>query len=263
MLILLSPAKTLDDTTPTRVKKTTLPEFTEHTDTLVAQLKKYKKGRLGKLMNLSDKLAELNVERYQNFEVDYTEENSRPAIQMFRGDVYIGLDADTMKSADLTFAQKHVRMLSGLYGLLKPLDRIQPYRLEMGTALKAGRKKNLYEFWGDTITQQINKELASKPNGFVVNLASNEYFNSVQPDALTKPLISPVFLDEKNGEYKLISFFAKKARGAMARYLVDERATDAKVVEGFDRQGYRFSKKLSTAERPVFRRSTKAFENYG
>jgi len=260
MLILLSPAKTLDETTPTRVANTTLPSFPEQTEVLVNVMRKYKKGRLGKLMNVSEKLSVLNVERYQQFKPDYTEDNSRPVIQMFRGDVYIGFDADTMNKKDLDFAQKHVRMLSGLYGLLKPLDRIQPYRLEMGTALRAGKAKSLYEFWGSTLTTAVNEEVSSGKSRFVVNLASNEYFKSIQPAALQAPLISPQFLDEKNGEYKMIGFFAKKARGAMARYLVDERATNMEAVQSFNRLGYRYNKKQSTAERPVFLRSTKAFE---
>lgn len=211
-------------------------------------------------MNLSEKLSELNVERYQNFEPDFTEQNSRPAIQMFRGDVYIGLDADTMKKKDLQFAQKHLRMLSGLYGVLKPLDRIQPYRLEMGTGLKIRRANSLYEFWGDTITDSLNAELAGYKNPTLVNLASNEYFKSVKPEKIQAPLVSPVFLDEKNGDFKIVSFFAKKARGSMARFIVDERIRDASSLVQFDRDGYKYNKKQSTADRPVFTRTQKAFE---
>jgi len=259
MIILLSPAKTLDAETPSRVKTPTQPEFLKSSKDLVDTLKGYNKKKLGKLMSISDTLAETNVDRFDQWKTPFTVKNARPAVQMFRGDVYIGLDADTLSRADLTYAQKHLRILSGLYGILKPLDLIQPYRLEMGTGLKTPKGKNLYEFWGSELTDSLNDELNSKRQSFVVNLASVEYFSAIKDEALDAPIVSPVFLDEKNGDYKIISFFAKKARGAMARYLVQNRCKRINELDGFDLDGYRWSKKDSSEGRPVFRRSAKAF----
>lgn len=262
MLILLSPAKTLDMQTPARVADPSQPGFMEESGSLVTSLRQYSKGKLGDMMKISEALAELNVERFKNWQPPFDVDNARPAIQAFRGDVYVGLDADTLKRRDLDFAQKHLRILSGLYGVLKPLDLIQAYRLEMGTALKTRRGKNLYEFWGERITQSLNNELEGTKQAAVINLASNEYFKSIKTTQLTAPLITPVFKDEKNGDYKIISFFAKKARGAMARHLIVNRARDIAAVESFDGLGYSLNADESSAGQLVFLRSEEAARPY-
>lgn len=258
MIILLSPAKTLDAETPSRVRSATQPLFLEQSSQLVSTLKTYSPKRLGKLMGISDALATTNVERFDQWSVPFDVKNARPAIQMFRGDVYVGLDADTLSRADLTFAQKHLRILSGLYGVLRPLDLIQPYRLEMGTGLKTKQGRSLYDYWGDDLTVAINEELGNRRKPFVVNLASVEYFSAIQAKELNAELVSPVFQDEKNGQYKIVSFFAKKARGAMARYLVQNRCKRIDDLAGFNLDGYKYSRPESSEGRPVFRRSAKA-----
>ncbi len=258
MLILLSPAKTLDYETPPRTKQVSTPQFLEESAQLVSTLQGYKPKRLGKLMNISDALAELNVERFESWQVPFPKGQARPSIQAFRGDVYVGLDADTMSMQSIKRAQKHIRILSGLYGILKPLDNMLPYRLEMGTTLKTKRGKNLYEFWGSSITHSLNEELKSFKSPMVVNLASNEYFKAVKPKELEAPLVSPVFKDQKNGEYKVISFFAKKARGAMARYLVENKCNTLDDLRQFDALGYKYKASVSTENSPVFMRTEKA-----
>ena len=262
MLILLSPAKTLDMDTPSRFPETSLPEFSEESEKLVKTLKRYSKKKLGDLMNLSEALAELNAQRFQQWQPRLDDETARPAIQAFRGDVYVGLDADTLGKRDLSYAQKHVRILSGLYGILRPLDLMQAYRLEMGTSLRTRRGKSLYDFWGDSITNHLNAELEQFKSPAVINLASNEYFKSVNKTGLEGSLVSPIFKDEKNGEYKIISFFAKKARGAMARYLIQHRATSEHDVPGFDALGYQYSEAQSSEGQPVFLRSEVAAKPY-
>lgn len=258
MIILLSPAKTLDTKTPSRVKSATQPAFLEHSETLVGTLKTYGPKKLGKLMGISDALATTNAERFDQWGTPFDTDNARPAIQMFRGDVYVGLDADSLSRTDLTYAQKHLRILSGLYGVLRPLDLIQAYRLEMGTSLKTAQGRSLYDFWGDELTNALNDELANKRKPFVVNLASVEYFSAIKPATLNASLVSPVFQDEKKGQYKIVSFFAKKARGAMARYLVQNRCKRVEDLEQFNLDGYRYNKAESSEGRPVFRRSAKA-----
>jgi len=262
MLILLSPAKTLDFETAARTTQVSTPAFLEDSEKLVSTLKKYKPKRLGKLMNISDSLAELNAERFDSWQLPFPKDRARPSIQAFRGDVYLGLDADTMKLADIKRAQNHIRILSGLYGVLKPLDLMLPYRLEMGTALKTRRGKNLYEFWGTRITDSLNTELADFKTPLVVNLASNEYFKAVKKNSLDAPLIEPVFKDEKESGYKVISFFAKKARGAMARYLVENKCTTENQITKFNGLGYKYSKKESSEGRPVFLRTAKAAQSH-
>jgi len=259
MIILLSPAKTLDSETPSRVKSATQPEFLTQSEELVETLKTYGPKKLKKLMGISDALATTNSERFNEWNLPFDIHNARPAIQMFRGDVYVGLDADSLSRADLTFAQKHLRILSGLYGVLRPLDLIQPYRLEMGTALKTPQGRNLYDYWGDDLTDALNEDLANTRKSFVVNLASVEYFSVINSDNLNAPLISPVFQDEKNGQYKIVSFFAKKARGAMARFIVQNRCKTIEDLTEFNLDGYKYSKRESSEERPVFRRSAKVF----
>ncbi len=262
MIILLSPAKTLDFETAPRTRTVTRPAFLEESEKLVDSLKKYKPKRLGKLMSISDDLAQLNVERFNAWETPFPEGAARPSIQAFRGDVYLGLDADSMSLTDIKRAQKHIRILSGLYGVLKPLDVMLPYRLEMGTALKTRRGKNLYEFWGTRITDSLNEDLHAFEAPLVVNLASNEYFKAVKKPLLKAPLIEPVFKDQKESGYKVIGFFAKKARGAMARYLVENKVSRADGILDFTGLGYKHSKKESVEGRPVFLRTAKAAQQH-
>jgi len=245
-----------------RTQQVTTPAFLEESGKLVDSLKKYKPKRLGKLMSISDNLAQLNVERFEAWKTPFPKGVARPCIQAFRGDVYLGLDADTMSLADIKRAQKHIRILSGLYGVLKPLDMMLPYRLEMGTALKTRRGKNLYEFWGTRITDSLNEELHEFDTPLVVNLASNEYFKAVKKSSLNASLVEPVFKDKKENGYKVIGFFAKKARGAMARYLVENKVTHADELLDFTGLGYKYSKKVSVEGRPVFLRSAKAAQQH-
>jgi len=258
MLILVSPAKTLDFDTPPLTAENTQPAFLSDSQELIDQLKKMSAPKVGKLMKISDKLAQLNTERYKSWKLPLTSENSKQCLFAFQGDVYIGLDASTMNKADINFAQKHLRILSGLYGVLRPLDLIRPYRLEMGTKLANQRGQNLYHFWGDNVTNSINSELKNRRKPLVVNLASNEYFKVVNAHKLNAELVSPVFRDKKNNEYKLISFFAKKARGMMSRFIIDNRIKTADELKSFDVAGYKYNKKYSTIEQPVFTRDQPA-----
>jgi cytoplasmic iron level regulating protein YaaA (DUF328/UPF0246 family) len=202
-------------------------------------------------MEISQPLAELNCSRFKQWKTPFTPDNARAALFAFTGDVYEGLDAATLKKGDIAFAQKHLRILSGLYGLLRPLDLIQPYRLEMGRALKTRAAKNLYEFWRETLTAVLNK----MPGELLVNLASQEYFKAIDPRKLGKQIVSPVFKDEKNGKLKIISFYAKKVRGTMARYLIQNRITDADGLPGFAEDGYTYDSELSKPAAPVFVRA--------
>ncbi|MDP2549177.1 peroxide stress protein YaaA [Oceanobacter sp. 4_MG-2023] len=254
MLTLLSPAKTLDYETPATTSRSSQPGFLEDSAELIDVLRMYSADEISGLMGLSSKLAELNVERYSNWTLPLTSANAKQALLAFKGDVYTGLAAETLSPDDLDFAQQHLRMLSGLYGLLKPLDLMAPYRLEMGTRLNNGRGKNLYEFWGNRITAALNQELVEHNSQTVVNLASNEYFKSVQSKQLNAELITPVFKDEKNGQFKIISFYAKKARGLMARYLIDQRIDKAEELKAFDLAGYRYSTQDSQGNTWIFNR---------
>ncbi len=259
MQIVISPAKTLDFETPPITETFTDAAFLDHSQKLINNLEKKSVQDIAVMMKLSDKLAALNVARYASWERPFTPENAKQAVLAFKGDVYTGLDAESLTPEDLTFAQKHLRILSGLYGLLQPLDLIQPYRLEMGTKLKHQRHENLYQFWGDTITKQINQNTAelskeSSQTPVLVNLASNEYFKAVKSKALNARLITPIFRDQKNGQYKIISFFAKKARGMMVRYIIDKRITDAQELKKFDYAGYYFSPEQSSTNEWVFLR---------
>ncbi len=236
--------------------------FLDESEKLVRTLRRFSKKKLGQLMNISDSLVELNAQRFNQWQPENSPSNSRPALQAFRGDVYIGLDADTLNKRDLKYAQAHLRMLSGLYGVLKPFDSIQAYRLEMGTGLKTRRGLSLYDFWGDRITDHLNGEMQEKGFDLVVNLASQEYFKSVNKNKLSGSLVSPVFKDEKNGQYKVISFFAKKARGAMARHLIKNKADSVDAVCAFDSLGYQWDKRSSSHAQPVFVRSEKAAQPY-
>ncbi|MCH9659825.1 MAG: peroxide stress protein YaaA, partial [Bacteroidetes bacterium] len=215
------------------------------------KLESKSKKSIGTLMHLSDNLAELNYQRYKDFSVPFTKENARPAVFAFNGDVYQGLDAYTLPKGKLDKLQASLRILSGMYGLLRPLDLMQPYRLEMGTSLKVGRKKNLYEFWKKTLTLQLNDEL--KEGELFLNLASNEYFKALDPKELKVPVVSPVFKDFKNGKLKIISFFAKKARGSMTRYCIDTDASTYEDILGFNYDGYAYSEEYTQKEsEPVF-----------
>ena len=255
MLIVLSPAKSLDYKTPVQVKTPTLPEFVSESAKLIADLQKLSPQDVAKLMGLSDQLAALNVGRYRDWSKKFTAENSKPAIYAFDGDVYDGFDVKTLNSKDVAFAQDHIRILSGLYGALKPLDLMQAYRLEMGTSFKNARGKDLYAFWGSRVTDSLKKVLEKQKKPVLLNLASEEYFKVLQPKELDCPVISPVFQDAKDGKYKIISFYAKRARGLMARYVVENRITDPADLKGFNVDGYKYFAAESTLEKPIFRRA--------
>ncbi len=251
MKIVISPAKSLDYESEYPSLKQTQPQFLEEAVKLNKILAKKKPKDLMELMSISDKLAQLNWQRNQDFETPFTTKNARPAIYAFNGDVYQGLDAYTMSSKKVEKLQNTLRILSGQYGLLRPLDLMQPYRLEMGTKLKVGRKKNLYEFWKKTITKHLNNEL--EENEVFLNLASNEYFSAVDDKALKVPVITPVFKDWSNDKLKIISFYAKKARGSMVRYIVDKDVKTLEDLKGFDYDGYIFSEShTSKKNEPVF-----------
>ncbi|MCJ8324851.1 MAG: peroxide stress protein YaaA [Rhizobiales bacterium] len=250
MQIVISPAKTLDfDSKPT-TNIYTDSIFLDQSSLLIDRLAKYSVARIAKLMSLSKNLATLNAERYKSWQLPFNPDNAKQAILAFKGDVYLGLVAETMSQADLDFAQQNLRILSGLYGVLKPLDLIQPYRLEMGTSLKYQRANNLYQFWGDKITNSLNEE----GQDTLINLASNEYFKAIKPKKLNANIITPIFKDCKAGNYKVISFFAKKARGMMARYIIDNRLTQPENIKSFQVAGYYFNAEQSTANEWVFLR---------
>lgn len=246
MITVLSPAKTLDYDTQKLTKKHSLPEFLDDSQELIDQLAKMTKPKVGKLMGISDKLAELNVSRYKSWQTPFTTENAKQSLLAFKGDVYQGFQCDQWKAADFTFAQKHLRILSGLYGLLRPLDLMQPYRLEMGTKLKTKRGRDLYDFWGDSITESLNVAIKTSRSTAFVNLASNEYFSSVNAEDISVPIVTPVFKDEKNGKYKIISFFAKKARGLMANWIIEDRVKEPAELKKFKVGGYKFAKAESS-----------------
>ncbi|PNH80434.1 peroxide stress protein YaaA [Vibrio diazotrophicus] len=254
MLIVVSPAKTLDYESPLPTTRFTQPELTSHSAELIKVCRTLTPQDIADLMKVSDKIAGLNVARFEQWTETFTPDNSRPAIFAFKGDVYTGLEAETLSEADLDYAQTHLRMLSGLYGLLKPLDLMQPYRLEMGTKLGNERGSNLYQFWGNIITDKLNEAIKAQEDNVLINLASNEYFKAVKPKALDAQVITPVFKDCKNGQYKVISFFAKKARGMMARYIIENRIESVKQLESFDTAGYYYCAAESTAAELVFKR---------
>lgn len=254
MLILLSPAKSLDYDSPLPTKRHTTPRMLQDSEILVTQLRAMTPKEIGNLMSISEKLADLNAQRYTTWEPDFTPENSRQALFAFTGDVYQGMELSDWSTTDFTLAQKQIRILSGLYGILRPLDLMQPYRLEMGTKLDNARGKNLYEFWGETITNLLNTDLKKSGSNLIVNLASNEYFSSVKKKSLSGELITPVFKDEKNGKYKIISFYAKKARGMMADHIIRNNITDTAGLKKFKTAGYKFSKTDSTENQLVFLR---------
>ncbi len=254
MITVISPAKSLDFENPVSQTKTTKPRFLKQSEQLIEQLRELAPQDIASLMKLSDNLAQLNYDRFQQFTPPFTKKNARACVFAFRGDVYQGLDADSLSTEDLDFAQAHLRILSGLYGVLRPLDLMQPYRLEMGTKFANAAGKNLYEFWGTTLNKAIQKDLDKSNAEALVNLASNEYFKAVKAKSLSHPVVTPVFKDYKNGQYKIISFFAKKARGLMARYILQNRIEKVEDLKSFNLDGYKLSKKLSTDNEIVFTR---------
>jgi cytoplasmic iron level regulating protein YaaA (DUF328/UPF0246 family) len=257
MLIVLSPAKSLDFETRPTTKLTTTPAMLERSGALIDVLRGYSPGQLAELMELSDTLAALNVARYATWSAE--PEHARQAIMAFNGDVYAGFDARSLKPKQLGYAQQHVRILSGLYGVLRPFDLIHPHRLEMGTRLPMPEgSKDLYGFWGDAVTERVNEAISATGSEVLVNLASEEYFRSVRTKLLPVPVVNPVFEDWKNGKYKIISFFAKRARGMMARYAAEKGITDAEKLKKFKTGGYAFSKRDSTETTWVFRRKLEA-----
>lgn len=258
MLILLSPAKSLDYETPPTTDRHTLPVFAKEAAQLIEVLRPYTPAQIASLMDLSDALATLNVARYGAWRPKFTARNSKQAVLAFDGDVYGGLDATTLKQADLDWAQDHLALLSGLYGVLRPLDWMQPYRLEMGTKLPNPRGKDLYAWWGDTLAEHLNERLAEQGDDLIVNLASQEYFKSVKRKALKGRVVECVFEDWKSGAWKVISFHAKRARGLMARHAIVHRAKALKDLRKFEAEGYGYVDEASGPDRLVFRRRLEA-----
>ncbi len=254
MLILISPAKKLDFTTPLPTGQQTQPQLIEEAEQLAAIMKKKDVAELAELMKLSAPLAELNMQRYQTWQTPFTPDNARQALFAFSGDVYQGLASYTLNQEQIAFAQQHLRILSGLYGLLRPLDLIQPYRLEMGTRLKTEKGSNLYHFWGDLITQTITESMQAQGDNTVINLASNEYFKSVQARKLPATIITPVFKELRQGRYRIISFHAKRARGMLCRYIIDHAIHDPEALKGFDLDRYSYNASLSQPSEFVFTR---------
>ena len=254
MLIVVSPAKTLDYETPVPTEICTQPDFISDSAELIEVCKTLAPLDISKLMKVSDKIASLNAIRFEEWSTTFTHENARQALYAFKGDVYTGLDANSFTDSDIDYAQTHLRILSGLYGLLKPLDLMQPYRLEMGTKLANKRGTNLYQFWGSAITQKLNQVIVEQGDNVLINLASNEYFKAVKPKELTATIITPVFKDCKNGQYKIISFYAKKARGLMARYIIENRISSVAALKGFSVGGYYFVDAESSNSELVFKR---------
>jgi len=258
MILVISPAKALDYETPPTTATFTQPDLLDQSAELIDILREKSPAQIAELMSLSDQLSSLNVARYASWSRPFAPDNAKQALLAFNGDVYEGLDAKSLTDADLTWAQDHLRILSGLYGVLRPLDLMQAYRLEMGTRLANPRGKNLYEFWGERITDELNRLLACEQDAgrppVVLNLASDEYFKSVKPKKLKGRIVSPVFEDWKGGRYKIISFYAKRARGLMSRYVITNRIDEVEALRGFDAEGYAFAADASDADTLVFRR---------
>lgn len=253
MIIVISPAKKLDFETPAPTKKFSNLENISLSEKLINDLRKCDSKEISKMMKLSDFLTKLNVKRYNEFKTPFTLENAKQAIFAFKGDTYVGLDADSLTKKEIDFAQKHLRILSGLYGLVSPLDLIQPYRLEMGTKFACGDSSDLYSFWSKKITKQLSESL--KQEKILINCASNEYFKSVNTKELgSVEVITPTFKEKKNGEYKMIGLFAKKARGMMSRFIIQNEIKDSKEILNFNLDGYKYNPKLSSSINPVFTR---------
>lgn len=254
MLILISPAKTLDYQSELATQRYTQPELLAYSQQLIDVARTLSAPEIASLMKISDKLASLNETRFHEWQSDFTPGNARQAILAFKGDVYTGLQAEHFSEEDFDFAQQHLRMLSGLYGVLRPLDLMLPYRLEMGIRLSTPRGQDLYQFWDNVITETLNQALADQGDKILINLASDEYFRSVKPARLDAKIIKPVFLDEKNGKFKVISFYAKKARGLMSRYIIQNRLTQPEQLQNFDLDGYAFDAAASQQNEWVFKR---------
>ncbi|MEN8128625.1 MAG: peroxide stress protein YaaA [Pseudomonadota bacterium] len=255
MLILLSPAKKLDYETPATIAHYTQPDLLDDAEYLINKLKKLSSRQLANMMKISPSLAHLNHQRYQGFYTPFTLQNAKQALLVFKGEVYMGLDAQTLTEAELLYTQNHLRILSGLYGLLKPLDLIQPYRLEMGSRFSVTAKKtNLYLYWGNRITEAVNKALKAQGDDVLINLASNEYFKAAKDSKLLGHIITPTFMDLKNGQYKPIFLWVKQARGMMARYIIENTLSDPEQIKEFDKKGYRYNAEMSTSTRWVFTR---------
>ena len=246
MLAILSPAKTLDYETPLKTKLNSQPIYGRESNQLIKTLRTFEPFEVASLMKISDKLADLNHKRYVEWRNKPAESKTRPAALAFKGDVYQGLEAESFNDNDLKFAQRHLRILSGLYGLLRPLDVIQPYRLEMGTKLKTSKGQNLYDYWGTKLTDGLNEALKESKEGTLVNLASNEYFGAVQPELLEGSLLNIGFKEKRNGQLKFVSFSAKKARGLMANFIIKERVKKPEDLKSFDLENYRFNAKMSS-----------------
>ena len=254
MLTVLSPAKTLDYETAPITQSATLPRFMDQSALLVEDARGLDPDGIRALMGVSEQIAHLNHERFMNWQSESNSDNAKQAVLAFKGDVYTGLQAETLSEDDLDFAQTRLRILSGLYGLLRPLDLMQPYRLEMGLKFANQRGKNLYEFWGEQLTDTLNADLVSAKTDVLINLASNEYFKAIKPKLLNADIITPQFKDLKNGQYKMISFFAKKARGVMARYIIDNRITEPEALKSFSEAGYYYSDAQSQGDQWIFLR---------
>ena len=255
MLAILSPAKTLDFDSPLTTDQHSAPEFTKESTALIKTLRQLEPSDIGSLMGISDKLAVLNYNRYAHWSAKFDDASgARASLLAFKGDVYLGLDAQTLSKRDFTWAQKRLRVLSGLYGLLRPLDRIHPYRLEMGTALRNTAGKDLYEFWGGKVTQALNEALAGQRSKVLINLASNEYYKVVQAQNIDGRIVTINFKEWRRDAYRFVSFSAKKARGLMARYMIDQRAERADDLKAFDVEGYAFNEELSSRDEWIFTR---------
>ncbi len=254
MLVLLSPSKTMAFEDDVSADKHTMPAFQQQAQELVDQLRSYSPDDIGELMGVNPKLAKLNFDRFQQYDPDFQHNHARQALLAYRGDVYDGIPVRQYGDADLDFAQQQVRILSGLYGILRPLDLIQPYRLEMSTKLPNERGSNLYEYWKEELTAHLNHEIQEGGHEAVINLASEEYFKALDKQALTKPVIAPAFKEQKNGTYKTVAIYAKKARGLMTDFIVQNRIEDPEALKAFDQDGYLYNESLSTPDNPVFTR---------
>lgn len=255
MLIVISPAKLLDFSTPPTTTSFTVPEMLKESEKLIGSLRKMSPQQISKLMRISDSLGELNFQRFQSWHLPFTTKNAKQAVLAFNGEVFRGLKATTLSEGQLLLAQTKLRILSGLYGVLKPLDLMQPYRLEMGTKMKYRKSKDLYTFWKTLITEKINEAVAESGNAVLVNLASNEYFKSIDKKKLKAEIITPGFKDLKNDNYKTITVFAKKARGLMTRFIIENKIYDVESLQAFDSEGYNFNPRLSKPGNPVFTRN--------
>ncbi len=254
MLVVISPAKSLDFESKPVITDYSIPDFTEEAEVIITKLRKMKPAKIQNLMGISPKLAQLNYDRFQNWQLPFGPDNAKQAVLAFTGDVYQGLDAKTLSEGQLKYTQDHLRILSGLYGVLRPLDLMQAYRLEMGTKLPIARKKDLYAFWKLKIAPKINEAVKESGTNVLINLASNEYFKSIDKKKLDAEIITPEFKEGKNGTYKMVSLFAKKARGLMTRFIIENRISDSEELKAFSSEGYMFNAYLSQKNKLVFTR---------